>query len=274
VTEQFPDLLSDLAHLPDGSVIDGEIVAWGKNRPLSFNHLQRRLGRKTVLQKDTQHTPVHFIAYDLLEHRGEDMRKKPLQERHASLSILISSENFTRVHCSEVLVFNTWKELEALRTEARERGVEGLMIKDRASAYGTGRKKGAWWKYKVDPLSLDAVLMYAQPGSGKRANLFTDYTFGLWKEDRLVPLAKAYSGLSNVDIEQLDRWIRRNTVERFGPVRLVQPHHVFEIGFDGISKSTRHKSGVAARFPRILRWRKDKRPEEADNLETALNLIE
>jgi len=273
VTEQFPELLPDMMNVPDGTVLDGEIVAWGDGTPLPFQYLQKRLGRKRVTEKQIEETPIHFMVYDLLEFGGEDIRSRSLRERQKLLATLLNTRPFSRLSLSEPLRFSRWEELKALRGMARERGVEGLMIKDLSSAYGVGRKKGYWWKYKVDPLSLDAVLIYAQPGSGKRANLFTDYTFALWQGEELVPFAKAYSGLSNQEIEELDRWIRRNTVERFGPVRAVRPHQVFEIGFEGISRSNRHKSGVAVRFPRILRWRKDKQHREADSLQSALELI-
>jgi len=177
------------------------------------------------------------------------------------------------LRASPTLGVDTWEALVALRRESREHGVEGLMFKRLDSVYGVGRKRGDWWKWKIDPHTIDAVLIYAQPGSGKRASLLTDYTFGLWDNGELVPVAKAYSGLSNAEIDEMDNWIRRHTVERFGPVRHVEPVHVFELGFEAIAKSTRHKSGVAVRFPRMLRWRKDKPASEADTLDTLRAMI-
>ena len=167
----------------------------------------------------------------------------------------------------------SWSALAALRADSRARGVEGLMLKRRSSPYGVGRKRGDWWKWKIEPYTIDAVLIYAQPGSGRRASLLTDYTFGVWDGGELVPIAKAYSGLSNEEIDEMDRWIRRHTRERFGPVRHVEPVHVFELGFEGIARSSRHRSGVAVRFPRMLRWRRDKTPEEADTLEQVRRLL-
>jgi DNA ligase-1 len=169
---------------------------------------------------------------------------------------------------------DSWEKLAALRREARARGVEGLMLKRRASLYGVGRRRGDWWKWKIDPFTIDAVLIYAQPGSGKRASLLTDYTFGVWDGERLVPIAKAYSGLTNEEIGELDRWIRRNTRERFGPVRHVDPLHVFELGFEAIARSSRHQSGIAVRFPRMLRWRRDKSASDADTLDSVRALLE
>jgi DNA ligase-1 len=169
---------------------------------------------------------------------------------------------------SPCLASPTWAQLADARRESRRHGVEGLMLKRLTSAYGVGRKRGDWWKWKIDPHTIDAVLIYAQPGSGKRASLITDYTFGVWHEGELVPVAKAYSGLTNDEIAEMDRWIRRHTVERFGPVRHVEPVHVFELGFEAIAPSSRHRSGIAVRFPRMLRWRKDKPASEADTLAT------
>jgi DNA ligase-1 len=273
ITDQFPELAKDFGKIPNGTVLDGEIVAWSRGKPLSFNHLQKRLGRKNVSGRDMRETPVHLVAYDLLEHEGEDIRSKSLIERQSLLKEVIKISGCRYLHISAPFLVKSREGLKAKRENARERGVEGLMLKDMSSSYGVGRRKGFWWKYKVDPFSLDAVLIYAQAGSGKRASLFTDYTFALWKDDELVPFAKAYSGLSNAEIGELDRWIRRNTIERFGPVRSVRPCHVFEIGFDGISLSRRHKSGVAVRFPRILRWRRDKKYPEADTVQSARDLI-
>ncbi|MEO1621181.1 MAG: ATP-dependent DNA ligase, partial [Cyanobacteria bacterium J06632_3] len=266
ITHQFPEFEGAISTIPEGTVLDGEIVCWdgksinadGNIRPLDFNVLQKRLGRKRVTKKLMAENPVHFIAYDLLEKDGEDWRTRPLKERRAALTRLIDDYPSDRISYAKPLEFQTFEALEKWRSHAREYGSEGLMLKALDSPYLVGRKRGYWWKHKVDPMTLDAVMIYAQAGRGKRANLFTDYTFALWKGDTLVPFAKAYSGLDNAEINRLDRWIRRNTIEKFGPVRSVKPIHVFEIGFEGISESKRHKSGIAVRFPRILRWRTDK----------------
>lgn len=273
VTNQFPELREAAGSLPDGTVLDGEIVAWNGKEPLPFNYLQRRLGRKRVTGREMRETPVHLIVYDCLEAEGEDIRSRPLTERRRRLEEIVRTSADPAITLSPTVAVATMEELEERRRWAREHGVEGLMLKRRDAPYGEGRKKGPWWKYKVDPYRLEAVLIYAQAGSGKRANLFTDYTFGLWREGELVPFAKAYSGLSNEEIRELDRWIRRNTVEKYGPARAIRPEQVFEIAFEGIARSKRHKSGVAVRFPRIARWRKDKPPEEADTLERAYELI-
>ena len=274
VTHQFPEFESAMRVLPEGTVLDGEIVCWQDNRPLDFNFLQKRLGRKKVTKKVMTDYPVHFLAYDLLEANGEDVRTKPLQARRATLTELIDGHPNEYLSYAKPLSFETFDDLERLRSQSRAYGSEGLMLKALNSPYLVGRKRGYWWKHKVDPMTLDAVLIYAQAGTGKRANLFTDYTFALWKGDTLVPFTKAYSGLDNAEIEKLDRWIRRHTKEKFGPVRSLEPHHVFEIGFEGIAESKRHKSGIAVRFPRILRWRTDKPLKEADTLENAIALLE
>ncbi|MDB9526755.1 ATP-dependent DNA ligase [Oscillatoria sp. CS-180] len=273
VTEQFPEVVEAFQSFPNGHVLDGEILCWQGDRPLTFNHLQKRLGRKRVTKKVMAESPVRFIAYDLIEHTSHDIREKPLRDRKALLLELLDKNPDDRIDRSVALEFSSFEDLEAMRARSREAGAEGLVIKAWDSPYLVGRKRGYWWKYKVDPMTLDAVLIYAQAGSGKRANLFTDYTFALWKGDDLVPFAKAYSGLDNEEIEKLDRWIRRHTIERFGPVRSVKPTHVFEIGFEGISESKRHKSGISVRFPRILRWRTDKPIEEADTLASAQELL-
>lgn len=274
VTPQFPELAEALAELPNGTVLDGEILCWAEGQPLSFNHLQKRLGRKRVGKKLLAEHPVHFIAYDLLETEGEDQRDTPLETRQQQLHALLAAYPHPRIHPSEVLPMESFAALQTLRQQARQQKAEGLMVKRRDSPYLVGRKRGHWWKYKVEPMTLDGVLIYAQAGSGKRANLFTDYTFALWRGEELVPFAKAYSGLDNQEIEALDRWIRRHTVERFGPVRSVEPIQVFEIGFEGIAPSSRHKSGISVRFPRILRWRTDKPAAEADTLAQAMALLE
>jgi DNA ligase-1 len=235
--------------------------------------LQKRLGRKRVTKKVRQEHPVRFIAYDLLEHQGQDIRSQPLGDRKAQLTTLLAAHPHPHLGISEPFPFQDGDHLTHLRDQARHHGAEGLVVKALTSPYLVGRKRGHWWKYKVDPMTLDAVLIYAQAGSGKRANLFTDYTFALWQGEELVTFAKAYSGLDNREIETLDKWIRRHTIERFGPVRSVQPVQVFEIGFEGIAVSSRHKSGISVRFPRILRWRTDKPAAEADTLQSAQALL-
>ncbi|MBX2862269.1 MAG: ATP-dependent DNA ligase [Leptolyngbyaceae cyanobacterium MAG.088] len=273
ITHQFPEFAEPLQQLPDGTVLDGEIVCWDGQHPLNFNHLQKRLGRKRVGPKLMADNPVHFLAYDLLEHQGKDVREHSLYQRRQLLADLLDSYGSPYMSYSQPLIFDTFDQLQTLRSQSRQHRAEGLMLKALKSPYLVGRKRGYWWKYKVDPMTLDAVLIYAQAGSGKRANLFTDYTFALWHGDQLVPFAKAYSGLDNQEIATLDKWIRRHTRERFGPVRSVEPTHVFEIGFEGIAQSKRHKSGISVRFPRILRWRHDKPVKEADSLEAAIALL-
>ncbi len=267
ITERFPEIAGVADELPDGTVLDGEILAWTEAGVRPFGELQQRIGRKKLTPKILSATPARFLAYDLLEQFGTDIRALPLRERRDRLQKLLENRPAV-LGLSEQMDAASWEELQALRLQAREHGVEGLMLKQIESAYGTGRQRGNWWKWKIDPHSFDGVLIYAQPGHGRRANLFTDYTFGVWHEGQLTPVAKAYSGLSNEEIARLDRWIRQNTLERFGPVRSVKPQHVFEIAFEAINASTRHKSGVALRFPRIARWREDKPAGEADTLDT------
>ena len=278
ITQRFPEITAAATRLPPGTVLDGEVLAFRDDRPLPFAALQQRIGRQKEVAQMARAVPVVFMTYDILEDAGEDVRALPLVERRARLLRLLephsgTSPASTVLRVSPVVTVSTWSELAQQRAESRTRGVEGLMLKRSASAYGVGRKRGDWWKWKIDPYTIDAVLIYAQPGSGKRASLLTDYTFGVWHEGQLVPVAKAYSGLSNEEIGEMDRWIRRHTRERFGPVRHVEPVHVFELGFEGIARSPRHRSGIAVRFPRMLRWRKDKRPEEADTLENVQRLL-
>jgi DNA ligase 1 len=271
VTAQFPELAQRLEALPDGTVLDGEIVAWRDDTVLPFAVLQTRLGRKTVSSKEIQAAPVTLLAYDLLEDHGADIRALPLSERRARLEALLDQNPIVQV--TELLHLQDIATLERMRLAARTVGAEGLMVKRRDSAYLEGRKKGYWFKHKIDPYTLDAVLIYAQAGTGRRSNLFTDYTFALWSDGELVSFTKAYSGLTDVEIAELDKWIRAHTTQKFGPARAVEPALVFEIGFEGIAESKRHKSGIAVRFPRILRWRNDKLPTEADSLETARALL-
>ncbi|MGH9348567.1 MAG: ATP-dependent DNA ligase, partial [Vicinamibacterales bacterium] len=257
--------------LPSGTVIDGEIVAFAEDRPRPFAALQQRIGRERQVREVAAGIPVVFLAYDVLEDREVDIRGRPLAERRARLVDLTRG---TGIRLSEeVPLGHSWAALAELRRESRARGVEGLMLKRWTSPYRTGRRRGDWWKWKIEPFTMDAVLVYAQPGSGRRATVFTDYTFAVWQGDELVPVAKAYSGLSDDEIDELDRWVRRHTTERFGPVSAVEPVHVFELGFEAIARSTRHKSGIAVRFPRILRWRRDKPASDADTLDALERLI-
>jgi DNA ligase-1 len=271
ITHRFPEIVAAATHLPDGTVLDGEVLAFRDDRPLPFSALQQRIGRQKQVAQMARAVPVVFMTYDLLEQNGQDVRDLPLSERRERLISVLPSGV---LRPSPAVTGGSWEALAEVRAESRARGVEGLMLKRASSAYGVGRKRGDWWKWKVEPYTIDAVLIYAQPGSGKRASLLTDYTFGVWDQGELVPVAKAYSGLSNEEIGEMDRWIRRHTLERFGPVRHVEPVHVFELGFEGIARSSRHRSGIAVRFPRMLRWRRDKRPEEADTLENVRRLLE
>ncbi|HXH35017.1 MAG TPA: ATP-dependent DNA ligase, partial [Plantibacter sp.] len=272
ITHRFPEVSAAATHLPDGTVLDGEILAFRDDRPLPFSALQQRIGRQKQVAQMAREVPVVFMTYDILEAGGEDVRPRALAERRALLDAVIPTAGVLRV--SPTIDADSWDALAARRASSRARAVEGLMIKRRTSVYGVGRKRGDWWKWKIDPYTIDAVLIYAQPGSGKRANLLTDYTFGVWYEGALVPVAKAYSGLSNEEIAEMDTWIRRHTRERFGPVRHVEPVQVFELGFEGIAESSRHRSGIAVRFPRMLRWRTDKKAEEADTLEHVRAILE
>jgi DNA ligase-1 len=272
---RFPEVEHAGALLPNGTVLDGELLPWTDDAPLPFAQLQRRIGRKTLSRKILAEVPMVLLCYDLLEERGEDVRSRPLAERRARLAALLGHvPSGGRLLLSPAVDAPAWTAVTEAKAAARVRGAEGLMLKRLASAYGVGRRRGDWWKWKVAPLTVDAVLIYAQPGSGRRAGLFTDYTFGVWDGDRLVPVAKAYSGLTDAEIRRVDAFVRRNTVEKFGPVRTVKPELVFELAFEGIQRSPRHKSGVAVRFPRILRWRTDKRPEAADRLETVRALLD
>jgi DNA ligase-1 len=273
ITQRFPEITAAATRLPDGTVLDGEVLAFRDDRPLPFSALQQRIGRQKQVAQMSRAVPVVFMTYDILEHAGEDVRERVQSERRALLERILAEHGGSVLRPSPLLEPATWEGLAAQRARSRELGVEGLMLKRLTSTYGVGRKRGDWWKWKIEPYSVDAVLLYAQPGSGKRASLLTDYTFGVWHEGTLVPFAKAYSGLSNEEIAELDRWIRRHTTERFGPVRHVHPEQVFELGFEGIAESSRHKSGIAVRFPRMLRWRRDKKVDEADTLENVRALL-
>jgi DNA ligase-1 len=299
VNESFPELVSLGEALPEGTVLDGEVIVWdpGKERPHGFATLQRRLGRRSVGASLRRQCPIAFVAYDLLESAGADRRDEPLRRRLERLEALHDAvarsdhPERQRLRGSAAVPLGSWEELEWQRSRARLVGAEGLMLKRLESPYRSGRRRGDWWKHKLEPLHLDVVLLYAQAGSGRRANLYTDYTFGLWghpsgdadtagepnaegSAPQLMTFAKAYSGLHDAEITELDRWIRRHTTERFGPVRAVEPLQVFELAFEGLQASKRHKCGLAVRFPRIARWRRDKPAKEADSLATALKLLE
>ena len=274
MTDRFPELARAIDHIPPGTVLDGELLVWehGADGPASFNALQARIGRKTVPKKLLQTAPVVLHAYDLLEWQGKDMRDTPFAQRRAVLETICGNlPPDAPLRLSPQIGFDRWDILARTRATAREQNAEGLMLKRADSPYLSGRKKGDWWKWKLDPLTIDAVMIYAQAGSGRRANLFTDFTFAVWNgppENRnLVPFTKAYSGLTDAEFREITAWVRKNTLQRFGPVRQVTPHHVFEIAFEGIQASPRHKSGVALRFPRMKRWRQDKPLQEANTLD-------
>ncbi|MGJ7901027.1 ATP-dependent DNA ligase [Lysobacter sp. 1R34A] len=265
---RFPEIEASARRLARDCVVDGELLGWNESEdsPLPFTALQTRIQRRKPGPKVLASTPVRVLAYDLLELDGEDWRPRPLAERRAALAELLDALGDPAIALSTELAAADWSEAAAVRERARGLGVEGLMLKRRGSPYQSGRRRGDWWKWKIDPLTIDAVLIYAQSGHGRRSTLYTDYTFALWDQGALVPVAKAYSGLDDQEILALDRWIRAHTLERFGPVRSVPPQHVFELGFEAVNRSTRHKSGIAVRFPRILRWRHDKTPAQADDL--------
>ncbi|MGQ0697177.1 MAG: ATP-dependent DNA ligase [Panacagrimonas sp.] len=271
---RFPEIEAAASALPDGTVLDGEVLAWNADGVMPFAALQKRIGRKTVGKKILADAPVIFRAYDLIEWQSTDWRANSLEQRRDVLRKMFESQAMnSSIRLSESLDAADWTELARLRETARTRGVEGLMLKRLESPYLAGRKRGAWWKWKVGALTVDTVLIYAQAGHGRRSNLYTDYTLAVWDGDALVPVAKAYSGLTDVELTEMDRWIRAHTLERFGPVRSVKALQVFEIAFEGIQASPRHKSGVALRFPRIARWRRDKLAREADNIESLRRLI-
>ncbi len=270
MTDRFPELAAVIDYLPPGTVLDGEVLAWdfATDRPMSFNALQKRIGRKTVPKKLLAEAPVVLRAYDLLEADGRDLRPLPFQKRRARLDALMQDvPEATPLRMSALLDFGGWDELARLREKSRDLHAEGIMLKRKDSPYRDGRRKGDWWKWKIDPLTIDGVMIYAQSGHGRRANLFTDFTFAVRDGNELVPFTKAYSGLTDSEFREITAWVRKNTVERYGPVRSVTPEHVFEIAFEGIQASPRHKSGVALRFPRMARWRRDKPVSEANTLD-------
>ncbi len=279
VTDRYPEVAAAAEALPD-CVLDGELLAWSfaDGRPQPFAALQQRIGRKTLGRKLLTDTPVVLLVYDLLEWQRQDWRERPLSERRAQLAALLAQTASEWLPLSTVITADSWAALASLREESRGRAVEGLMLKRLSSPYRVGRRRGDWWKWKIEPYTIDAVLIYAQRGSGRRAGLYTDYTFALWNGDErgageLVPFAKAYSGLTDAEIAEVDRFVRANTEDRFGPVRAVRPELVMEIAFESIQASGRHKSGVAVRFPRILRWRRDKTVAEADTLAALQSMI-
>ena len=274
MTNRFPELARAVDCLPNGTVLDGELLAWDNHAPLPFSALQKRIGRKTVPKKLLAEAPVILVAYDLLEWGGLDLRAKPFSDRRTTLEKAFRNlPAGTPLHLPPQHSFQNWADLAPLRDSARSHHAEGLMLKRADSPYLTGRKKGDWWKWKLDPLVIDAVMIYAQAGHGRRANLFTDFTFAVWSGNELVPFTKAYSGLTDAEFTQITAWVRKNTLQRFGPVRQVTPHHVFEIAFEGIQASTRHKSGVALRFPRMRRWRQDKPVQEANSLDDLKEML-
>ena len=281
ITERFPELRALALHLPDGTVLDGEIVVWKDQRVQAFALLQQRIGRKTLSAALLVKIPAVLLAYDLLEWQGQDWRSRPQAARRTQLEQVVADASQAQLKVSPLLQGESWLDFASQRDAARALGVEGLMLKEKLSHYGQGRTKsdGVWWKWKLDPYTVDAVLIYAQSGHGRRANLYTDFTFAVWDaeigatERKLVPFAKAYSGLTDDELRQVDAIIRKTTKEKFGPVRSVTPTMMFELGFEGIALSARHKSGIAVRFPRILRWRKDKPLAEADTLDSLQKLL-
>jgi len=274
ILERFPELNPAISTLPDGTVLDGEVLGWKDGKPLPFAELQRRIGRKTVGKKLLADVPARFIAFDLLEAGGVDLRELPLAHRRERLVSLISADDpESSILLSSLVEGDSWEALRLQRSSSRNFHVEGIMMKRKDSPYPLGRVTGLWWKWKVNPFTCDAVLMYAQRGHGRRASLYTDYTFGVWDNGQLIPFAKAYSGLTDAEIREVDRFIRKNTVEKFGPVRSVKPELVFELAFENIQLSTRHKSGIAVRFPRMSRWRQDKKADQADTLDGIRSLM-
>ena len=273
VTEQFPEIKEALLQMPGNFVIDGEVLVFKDDKVLNFSELQKRLNRKIISKKMLQDLPVVIFAYDMLEFEGEDVRPKPLVERRVLLEALLEKNSSSQLQLSSIISFENWESLAAIRLDARTVNSEGLMLKHKHSPYHTGRKKGDWWKWKINPLTIDAVLIYAQKGSGRRSAYYTDYTFAVKKNDELVTIAKAYSGLTDKEIQEVSKFVNKNAIEKFGPVRTVKPELVFEIAFEGIGFSNRHKSGVALRFPRILRWRKDKTVADIDDIEEVKKLI-
>ncbi len=273
MTDKFPEyiILKDL--LPDGVVLDGEIIPATDGNPLAFAVLQTRIGRKNIGKKQLQEAPISFFAYDILEYNYEDWREKPLTERRKKLEEIILPLNNNAIRISEIIEFDLWSQLSEVRKKSREKNSEGIMLKRKDSDYKVGRKRGDWWKWKIDPLTIDCVMVYAQKGSGRRSNLYTDYTFAVKDGDKLITFTKAYSGLTDKEFAQVDNFVKRNSLEKFGPVRTVKPELVFEIAFEGIAASNRHKSGVALRFPRMSRWRKDKTVDDINTMDDLKEML-
>lgn len=274
ITEQFPEIAEAVQQMQGNFVIDGEILVVKEGKVLNFNELQKRLNRKTLTKKMLSEIPIEVFVYDLLELENNDLREKSISARRAMLEELLLNENPENIKISQVIDFEKWEELDQIRENSREINSEGLMLKQKNSPYHSGRKKGDWWKWKINPLTIDAVLIYAQKGSGRRSAYYTDYTFAVKNGDSLVTIAKAYSGLTDKEIMEVSKFVNKNAIEKFGPVRTVKAELVFEIAFEGIGFSNRHKSGVALRFPRIVRWRKDKTVEEIDDLDEIKKLIQ
>jgi len=274
ITDKFPEYAILQNKLPNGVAIDGEILPYKDGQVLNFNVLQTRIGRKNITKKHLQEAPVGLFAYDLLELNGEDLRHLALSERRAALEDLINAMQLPFLQLSPIVTFTNWDELVTIREQSRSINSEGLMLKRKSSAYLVGRRRGDWWKWKIDPLTIDAVMVYAQKGAGRRSNLYTDYTFAVKDGDKLIPFTKAYSGLTDKEFAQVDAFVKKNSLEKFGPVRTVKPELVFEIAFEGIAASNRHKSGVALRFPRISRWRTDKKADEINTLDDLKKMLE
>jgi DNA ligase-1 len=274
ISHAFPDVIEALDF---DAALDGELLVGADGVPRPFSDLQKRLNRKTVSKKMLADSPAFIRAYDALVLDGEDLRTLPFDDRRARLEAWHAATKPARIDLSEMVPFSTWDKLATARETNQATGVEGLMLKRHDSAYEAGRPKGPWWKWKRDPHIIDAVLMYAQRGHGKRSSFYSDYTFGVWRGDDLVPVGKAYFGFTDEELKQIDKFVRNNTVNRFGPVREVthtaDQGLVLEVAFEGLNASTRHKSGVAMRFPRVSRLRWDKPPAEADRLETLEALL-
>lgn len=273
VTEKFPELAEMASSLPKDCVLDGEIITYEEGSPLPFSLLQTRIGRKNLSKKILKEAPVSFICYDVVEYDGMDIREKRLEDRRNILEEIVNKAAHPNLVISKIIDKSNWEELDVLHKESRKMMAEGFMLKHKDSPYEVGRKRGNWWKWKIEPLTIDGVMIYAQKGHGRRADLYTDYTLAVWEGENLVPFAKAYSGLTDAEIKEVDKYVKQNTLERFGPVRTVKAGLVFEIAFEGIQESSRHKSGIALRFPRIQRWRKDKPVEEANSLKDLKALL-
>jgi len=282
INESFPELVEKMSHIKDDFVLDGELLVWNFKEQIAFDFslIQKRINRKSPTRSIQLKYPIIFITYDLLEINGRDIREIKLENRRIELEKYFSKwQNKIENNISDIfkicdLIYpKDWADALSYKKKSRENNTEGLIIKKKSSIYTSGRKKGIWWKYKVDPMQLDAVLIYAKGGSGRRAGLYTDYSFALWKDQELIKFASAYSGLTNIEIKELDKWIRKNTLEKFGPFRSLKPEFLFELSFENIQISKRHKSGIAVRFPRITKWRKDKKINDADSLENAYKLM-